>query len=149
MKMTYLGPVWCSSQQLHELWWAVFFFAKHLFLKQLHRWSCFSSPLTKTWVGMKLKKVAYCSSLPHFSLIYTRSSWWSYFTEHFFQNSSASSRKLLMKLFSKKTALLVKLSCAKQALVRLLKLLYSISGYSFLSTFWHEYYLQMCAFVQP
>jgi len=37
-------------------------------------------------------------------------------SKHFFQNRLASPRKLLVKLFSKKkTALLVKLSCAKQA----------------------------------
>ena len=47
-------------------------------------------------------------------LIYAWSSRWNYFTKHFLQNSSASSRKLLMKLFSKKITLLVKLSCAKQ-----------------------------------
>jgi len=64
---------------------------------------------------MKLKKSSLLQLLPHFSL----STMYEVVGEAilpntFFQNSSASSRKSLMKLFSKKIALLVKLSCAKQ-----------------------------------
>jgi len=67
---------------------------------------------------MKLKKSSLLQLLSHFSL----STMYEIVGEAilpntFFQNSSASSRKLLMKLFSKKTTLLGKLSCAKQALI--------------------------------
>jgi len=110
-----LGYVWDSSQQLHELLWAVFFI-KHLFLKQLREWSCFSSPLTKIWVGMKLKKIAYCSSLPHFSL----SSMHEVVVEAilpniFFKTAQLHLESCSWSYFLKKIALLVKLSYAKQA----------------------------------
>jgi hypothetical protein len=52
---------------------------------------------------MKLKKVAYCSALLYFSLSSMHKVVGEdIFTKHFFQNSSASPIKLLMKLFSKK-----------------------------------------------
>jgi hypothetical protein len=82
--------------------WAVLF-AKHLFLKQLYPWSYFSPPLTKTWVGIKLKKVPYPSYLPHFSQpCINKAIDKSVLPNNFFQNSSASPIKLLMKLFFKK-----------------------------------------------
>ena len=75
----------------------------------------FFSPKDMSWDEAEKSSLLQLS-LSFLSLIYVRSSWWSYFTKHFFQNSLASSRKLLIKLFSKKTALLVKLSCIKQGL---------------------------------
>jgi hypothetical protein len=82
--------------------WAVLF-AKHLFLKQLYPWSYFSPPLTKTWVGIKLKKGPYPSSLPHFSQpSINKVIGETVLPNNFFQNSSASPIKLLMKLFFKK-----------------------------------------------
>jgi len=54
---------------------------------------------------MKLKKVAYCSSVLFLSPIYARSVIEAILPNTFFQNSLASSRKLLMKLFSKKKQL--------------------------------------------
>jgi len=92
-------------------------FAKHLFPKQLHPWSCFSPPLTNTWVGMKLKKVAYPSSLPHFSL----PSMYEVVGEVILPNSFFKIAQLHLESYSwsclKKTALLMKLSCAKQAII--------------------------------
>ena len=66
----------------------------------------------------KLEKSSLLQLLPHFSLstMHEVVDEAIFFAKHFLQNSSASYRKSLMKLFSKKTALLVKLSCAKQAL---------------------------------
>jgi len=65
----------------------------------------------------KDEKVAYASSLPYFFLL----SMYEVVGEailsyNFFQNSSALLRKLLIKLFSKKTTSLLKLTCAKESL---------------------------------
>jgi len=65
---------------------------------------------------MKLKKVAYCSSLLHFFLSSMHEVVGEAILPNTFFKQLSFIRKLLMKLFSKKTALLVKLSCAKQTL---------------------------------
>jgi len=66
---------------------------------------------------MKLEKSSLLQLLSHFSLSTMHEVVGeSILPNTFFQNSSASSRNSLIKLFSKKTALLVKLSCAKQTL---------------------------------
>jgi len=110
------GPVWYSSQQLHELLWAVFF-CQTLISKTASWVKLFFPSSHKDISWIKLEKSSLLQLLLiSLSLNYVWSSWWSYFVKHFFQNSSASSRKSLMKLFSKKTVLLVKLSCVKQAL---------------------------------
>ena len=66
---------------------------------------------------MKLKKVTYPSSLSHFSLSYMhKATGEAVLLNSFFFKSSASTRKLLVKLVSKKIVLLVKLRCAEQSL---------------------------------
>jgi len=78
----------------------------------------FFFPSHKNMSEMKLKKLAYCNSLPHFFLPSMQKVVGEVILSNiFFQNSLALFRKLLMKLFYKKIALLVKLSCAKQSLI--------------------------------
>ena len=94
----------------------LFFFCQTLIFKTTSLMKLFFSSSHKDISWNEAEKSSLLQLSPSFlSLNYAWSSWWSYFAKHFFQNSSVSSRKSLMKLFSKKTVLL-KLSCAKQAL---------------------------------
>jgi hypothetical protein len=80
----------------------------------------FSSHKDLSW--NEAEKIAYPSSLPHFSLLSMHEAIGEAVLPNiFFQNSSASPKKLLMKLFSKKIALLLKLSCAKRGLTTSVK----------------------------
>ena len=94
------------------------FFCQTLISKIASWVKLFFSSSHKYISWMKLEKSSLLQLLPHFSL----STMYEVVGEAilpniFSKNSSASSRKSLMKLFSKKIALLVKLSCAKQALI--------------------------------